>query len=423
MGKKRPDPARKHPLPRAVSVAALLAVLTVSASPGLIAASHGSASEAPTITGFAPASGPAGTMVTISGTNFVIGPGLGRAPEVAFNGVPPTWGAFAETSIVVPVPAGASSGPITVTTTAGTATSSSDFAVTPAVPPIISGFAPASGRVNAMVTISGSYLGAVTGVAFNGISARWAAVALSETEIIAWVPGGATTGPITVTSPGGTGQSSPFIVEPTPTPTIADFQPRVGPIGSWVTITGTDLAGVTDIAFNGTSASSRGNGAGSIVAAVVPAGATTGPITVTTAGGTATSDGFFTVSAGSGFYTVEPCRVLDTRLADGPYGGPALRAGETRVFDLAGRCGIPVGAQAVAVNITATQASAAGHLRLHPADVASSPTSTVNYPAGATRAVNSLMPVSPAGALAVYCGQASGTVHVVLDVQGYFAQP
>jgi hypothetical protein len=45
-------------------------------------------------------------------------------------------------------------------------------------------------------------------------------------------------------------------------------------------------------------------------------------------------------------FTLAPCRVLDTRDAAGQYGGPALVAGQSRAFTLAGRCGIPASARA-----------------------------------------------------------------------------
>jgi len=64
------------------------------------------------------------------------------------------------------------------------------------------------------------------------------------------------------------------------------------------------------------------------------------------------------------FYTVAPCRLVDTRLGPGPLGGPALEAQTTRTFDLHGVCGVPASARAVALNVTVTGAAGAGHLRL-----------------------------------------------------------
>jgi hypothetical protein len=119
-------------------------------------------------------------------------------------------------------------------------------------------------------------------------------------------------------------------------------------------------------------------------------------------------------------FTLPPCRVLDTRDPAGDYGGPPLAAGASRAFSLAGRCGIPSSATAVALNLTVTQPSAQGNLRLYPADQVPPPTSTLNYATGQTRANNAIVGLSPSGALAVRCNQASGTAHVVLDVTGYF---
>jgi len=77
------------------------------------------------------------------------------------------------------------------------------------------------------------------------------------------------------------------------------------------------------------------------------------------------------------FFSVTPCRVLDTRGAVGPHGGPAMAAGESRTFGLAGRCGIPSSARAVAVNLTVTAPTTRGNLRLYPANQAVPPTSSL----------------------------------------------
>jgi hypothetical protein len=120
------------------------------------------------------------------------------------------------------------------------------------------------------------------------------------------------------------------------------------------------------------------------------------------------------------FYTVAPCRAVDTRTTpNGPYGGPALSAGGTRTFSLGGRCGIPSTANAVSLNVAVTGPSAAGNLALFPAG-ASATTSTVNYSAGQTRANNAIVMLGTSAGLAVRCNQASGTTHVILDVNGYF---
>jgi hypothetical protein len=121
-----------------------------------------------------------------------------------------------------------------------------------------------------------------------------------------------------------------------------------------------------------------------------------------------------------GFHTLTPCRMVDTRGPAGPLAGPALAATADRVFNLAGVCGIPPSAKALSVNQVVTGSSVPGNLRLHPAGTLVPLTSSINYATGHTRANNAIAPLSALGALAVYCGQASGTVHFILDVNGYF---
>ena len=119
------------------------------------------------------------------------------------------------------------------------------------------------------------------------------------------------------------------------------------------------------------------------------------------------------------YFALTPCRVLDTRGPVGSYGGPALGGGQNRTFLLAGRCGIPASARAVSVNVTVTQATAAGFLTLYPGGTPPL-VSSVNYSTGKTRANNAVVGLSASGQLAIRCGQASGTTHAILDVTGYF---
>jgi hypothetical protein len=127
-----------------------------------------------------------------------------------------------------------------------------------------------------------------------------------------------------------------------------------------------------------------------------------------------------TAPPATSFYTVAPCRVADTRTApNGPYAGPALAAGATRTFDFAGRCGVPASARAVSVNLTVTGPAAAGNCALFPAGGAAS-TAAITYSAGQTRGNNAISGVGASAGLSVRCSQAGGTVHAILDVNGYF---
>jgi uncharacterized repeat protein (TIGR01451 family) len=126
------------------------------------------------------------------------------------------------------------------------------------------------------------------------------------------------------------------------------------------------------------------------------------------------------VVPGLSYYTVTPCRAVDTRGGGAAIGGPVLQAKETRTLALAGTCGVPADAKALSLNLTATQPTTNGHLRLFVAGGPLPNTSTLNYTGGLTRAVNAIIGLNAGGEAAVYASQASGTVHVIVDVNGYF---
>lgn len=120
------------------------------------------------------------------------------------------------------------------------------------------------------------------------------------------------------------------------------------------------------------------------------------------------------------YYTVTPCRVLDTRLAPGPTGGPALAAGVRRLMTVAGQCGVPSDALALAANVTVVSPVAPGYLRVSPGGVVTL-TSTINFSAARTRANNVTLALTgdPLGSLWIE-NDSTGPADVVLDVTGYF---
>ena len=121
------------------------------------------------------------------------------------------------------------------------------------------------------------------------------------------------------------------------------------------------------------------------------------------------------------FYSLTPCRLLDTRLAAGPYGAPAVPAGSERVVVATGRCGIPAGAKAISLNVTAAAPSAPGNLRLFPGDGTAPNASTLNFVAGQTRANNAIVMLASSGSgTFVVRNSATASVDVVIDVNGYF---
>jgi hypothetical protein len=123
--------------------------------------------------------------------------------------------------------------------------------------------------------------------------------------------------------------------------------------------------------------------------------------------------------AGTAFHVVTPCRVLDTRGA----GGQALAANVRRTVTLTGVCGIPPTARSVSANVTVTAPTAGGNLVAFPADLGAAPgTNTLSFSAGQTRANNAMLLLSGdgSGAAAFTALMASGTVHLVVDVNGWW---
>jgi len=119
---------------------------------------------------------------------------------------------------------------------------------------------------------------------------------------------------------------------------------------------------------------------------------------------------------GTKFYTLTPCRVLDTR-ASSP-----LLSQVTRVVQVAGLCGAPSTAKAVAVNLTAVTPTGAGNVALWP-DGPKPPVSLINFQTGLIRANNAVLGLSGDGSgtlLTEASVAGGGTVHLLIDVTGYF---
>jgi hypothetical protein len=123
------------------------------------------------------------------------------------------------------------------------------------------------------------------------------------------------------------------------------------------------------------------------------------------------------------FYSVVPCRLVDTRRPNGPTGGPALTSGVTRSFPIKGFCGIPATAQQVAVNITMIGATQNGFLVVWPYKTPMPWTSNLNSQAGtwaiANGALVSLAADPKLSISVLYSTSAVGKTDVVLDVTGY----
>jgi hypothetical protein len=162
---------------------------------------------APSITGLSPGSGVVGTPVTITGANFGSTQGTSTVTFSGVTGTPTSWTA---TSIVVPVPSGATTGNVVVTVN-GVASNGVPFTVQAA--PAITSLSPPSGVIGTLVTVSGTNFGATQGtslVTFNG----WVGIPVSwsSTSILVPVPSGATTGSVVVTVGGVASNGVTFTV-------------------------------------------------------------------------------------------------------------------------------------------------------------------------------------------------------------------
>jgi uncharacterized repeat protein (TIGR01451 family) len=240
--------------------------------------------SAPFVSELEPSRGPRGMEVIITGGNFA------SPATVRFNGVTdPTAAVTALTQIRAMVPAGALSGPVTVTTASGTSSNGPVFYV----PPRLSSVTPAGAVVGAPVVLAGTNFTAASQVLFNGLSSEFEVTASNRIDTI--VPIDASTGLITVVTPGGViNSTSVFKV----LPEILAFEPALGPPGTVVRITGTTFTNVTSVTFSNTTAAFTVVSRNELLA-TVPAHAITSAIRVTTTDGSAVSPIDFLVTRGS----------------------------------------------------------------------------------------------------------------------------
>lgn len=116
-----------------------------------------------------------------------------------------------------------------------------------------------------------------------------------------------------------------------------------------------------------------------------------------------------------GFTAIDPVRLADSRKS---LGVTRLRGAVPQRLQVAGEPGVPVGATAVAVNLTVTESPAAGFLTAYPCGAV--PTvSALNWTAGMTRPNSQIIPLDATGGMCVY---SNVDAHVVVDATGYFSR-
>ena len=257
----------------------------------------------PSVSGISPASGPAGTNVTITGTD------LGAATAVYFGKTKASsFTVSSDTKIMAVAPSGTGTVDVTVVTPAGTtAISTSDEFTYNTGAPYVSGISPASGPAGTSVTITGMNLSGAMKVLFGTATAASFAL-VSNKKIMAIAPSGAGTVDVTVVTPDGASaiSTSDQFTYKAVTPVVTGLSPTSGPAagGTQVTITGKNLDRATAVYFGKTNAASF-TVTGKKIIAVAPPGTGTVDVTVVTSGGTSavsTSDQF-TYKAGTPIVT------------------------------------------------------------------------------------------------------------------------
>jgi Pro-kumamolisin, activation domain len=188
--------------------------------------------------------------------------------------------------------------------------------------------------------------------------------------------------------------------------TVVPHQPLIY-LAAWPTGQGQPPTSVLNAPTGGVTAN----------AAIIPAG-TNGSITAYGSSDTELVidiNGYFAPAEGGlSFYTLTPCRVIDTR---NPAGSPPF-SGTIMVNVTTSGCGSPATAQAYALNATVVPSGPLSYLTLWPANQAAPPVvSTLNADPNTVTSNMAILPTTN-GAVDAY---AAGTTHLILDISGYFA--
>ena len=195
----------------------------------------------------------------------------------------PTSAAVGDTLRAIETPTGSSG--------QGTATWSAATSVVASNVPSISGFSPSTAITGSTITISGSALSGATKVSFGSAAATFTQVSSKAIEAV--VPNGASAAAITVTTTSGKATSTEKF---TPSLSIVSLSPGRAKAGTTVTIKGLGFTAGSTVSFHGVSASSVTFVSATAIKTVVPEGASTGQISVTTEAGTARTAGSFVIA-------------------------------------------------------------------------------------------------------------------------------
>ena len=131
------------------------------------------------------------------------------------------------------------------------------------------------------------------------------------------------------------------------------------------------------------------------------------------------------------YYSLDPCRLVDTRYATGQYTGPIGHLGTASYHaknsaeivnqgGMSGGCSVPPGATALVINITSTQQGGSGHLRAYPYGSPLPNASIVNF-SGSDIANATILPICEGTCSYDFSIYSHSSSHVIVDVMGYFA--
>ena len=276
----------------------------------------------------------------------------------------------------------------------------------------IAEFTPNSGPEGAAVAIFGTGFSATPGantVQFNGVAA--AVSSATSNAIIALVPAGAATGPISVSTPNGSATSStPFVVAASNAPSIASFSPAIAVSGAAVTVSGTNFQTApanNKVIFN-TRLAPVNSAAPSAIATTVPAAAGSGRISVTTPYGKA-------VSTDDLFIAPSPYTAADVALT----GRMAIEESKTIGIGTAGKIGMLVfdapAAQRIAVRVDSSSMASCGSGTLKILKPDNSALASINLCAGSFLDVQMLSAEGTHTVLLAPAAGATGSVSFTLS--------
>ena len=160
-----------------------------------------------------PGHGPVGAVVSITGQGFSSTP---SSNLVRFNGTIASVTSSSTTQIAVTVPSGATTGTVSVTVGSNTGTSSDVFVVdsdSGGAPPVVSSFSPAIANPGTSISVTGSQFVASSGTTAAGVNQSLAQVTpISNAQLAFLVSALTGSGPVTVHTPYGQGQSAQSLV-------------------------------------------------------------------------------------------------------------------------------------------------------------------------------------------------------------------